>query len=150
VSVSGSTQSATYNFAGVSSGTTGNCAVVADNFAAGQLTGTNMQMSGNYPPAGLQICDLGSKLYEYAVTFSNMQATWCTTPLTVSSGELPLLLVVLLFEYGLGGLGMVCAWIGSQMASTALAVMCSNKLLVCQVQTSSCSAITLMGHTVLC
>jgi hypothetical protein len=84
VLVGGSTQSATYNFAGVSSGTTGNCAVVADNFAAGQLTGTNMQMSGNYPPTGLQICDLGSKLYEYAVTFSNMQATWCTTPLTVS------------------------------------------------------------------
>jgi hypothetical protein len=83
VSIGSSTQTAPYNFAGVTGGTTGNCAVVSDNFAAGSLTGTNMQMTGNYPPSGLQICDIGDKLYEYAVVFSNMQAAWCAAPLTV-------------------------------------------------------------------
>lgn len=83
VSIGTSTQTAPYNFAGVTGGTSGNCAVVSDNFAAGSLTGTNMQMTGNYPPSGLQICDIGDKLYEYAVVFSNMQTAWCATPITV-------------------------------------------------------------------
>lgn len=83
VSIGTSTQTAPYNFAGVTGGTTGNCAVVSDTFTAGSLTGSNMQMTGNYPPAGLQICDSGDKTYEYAVTFSNLQPSWCSTPLTV-------------------------------------------------------------------
>lgn len=82
-----STVSAPYSFtAGASGSTTGNCAVVSDNFAAGQLTGTNMQMSGNYPPTGMQTCDTGDKLFEYTVTFSNMQSSWCSSPISVSAG----------------------------------------------------------------
>lgn len=81
-----STVSAPYSFTpGASGSTTGNCAVVSDNFAAGQLTGSNMQMSGNYPPAGMQTCDMGDKLFEYTVTFSNMQSSWCSSPISVST-----------------------------------------------------------------
>ena len=86
VTVGAATASAPYNFAGVTGGTTGNCATVTDNFVitpSGSVTGSNMQMSGNYPPAGLQICDIGDKLYTYSVTFSNMGATLCATTITV-------------------------------------------------------------------
>lgn len=75
-------------FAGVTGGTSGNCATINDNFVVtptGTLTGSNMQMTGNYPPTGLQLCDIGDKQYMYAVTFTNMGQNLCTTPITVST-----------------------------------------------------------------
>jgi hypothetical protein len=59
---------------------TGSSAIVSDEFTGGDITSSNVQISGNRP-TGIPVRD--SSDYSYTVTFQNFGSSSCVRPLTV-------------------------------------------------------------------
>lgn len=87
VSVGSESKTVPYSFTGTgSSKTVGDCAMISDSLASGQITEAMVTWTGNRPPAGgIQTCTTGDTIYEYTGTFANLNAAWCDSTVSATN-----------------------------------------------------------------